>query len=747
MRKLMWFAVGFGAACGICSGFLWNHFFIYLAVFFLLSGCGLTIFRRKWAKTSIPILLSFGLGIGMFWFSIFNSWYIQPLNTYDGETISLQITSDSYCRRNRFSDSFSGTTLINGRTYKVIVYLNEKIDIYPGDVIEADFRVRLTTPEGMKGSVYYQGNGVYLTASQKGSAHTERPSAVPLRCMPAVIANSIKENLRNCFPLDTFAFAEALLIGETSDLTYAEDTALKISGIRHIAAVSGLHVSFLYGLVYFLCRKRKWITLLTATPILLLFAAITGFTPSVTRACVMTFVMMLGSALFEEYDSATALSFACLLMMLYNPYVVRSVSFQLSVSSVAGILLFAEPVFHKVYKMLSSRWHSKVWEAIRMWFAGSLSVSVSAMIVTAPISAYYFGTVSLVGIAANLLTIWAVGIIFCGAAFVGVFGAFWGNLSAFVADIVSWFIRYVLFAAKMLSSFRFSAVYTESVYIVCWLIFVYVLFFAFLVFRKHFKYCFLLGTASLAIAIALSVYIPGLDDFRLSVLDVGEGQCILIQSHDQYFMVDCGGNSDTGAADAAAQFLLSQGINHLDGIALTHYDYDHAGGLENFLSRIGTNALYLPLVPGKDSDELYAQYVNVQPVMISENTCISLGGGSLTLSAPGNLKSENENCMCVLFESPECDILITGDRGTSGEKRLMKSMQLPDVDIYIAGHHGSKNSTSEELLQVIKPEIVIISVGDGNTYGHPAQAVLDRLEKFDCTVYRTDIHGNVVVRR
>ena len=133
--------------------------------------------------------------------------------------------------------------------------------------------------------------------------------------------------------------------------------------------------------------------------------------------------------------------------------------------------------------------------------------------------------------------------------------------------------------------------------------------------------------------------------------------------------------------------------------------------------------------------------------LVDRDMELSFGKGTLHFLEPGNSNSDNENCMCVLFESEECVILITGDRDRAGEGALIKKYDLPDVDVLIAGHHGSKNSTARELLQSVRPEIVIISVGENNPYGHPTQEVLERLADFGCTVYRTDEQGSVLVRR
>ena len=99
-----------------------------------------------------------------------------------------------------------------------------------------------------------------------------------------------------------------------------------------------------------------------------------------------------------------------------------------------------------------------------------------------------------------------------------------------------------------------------------------------------------------------------------------------------------------------------------------------------------------------------------------------------------------------MFQRLDCDILITGDRSARGEQELMEHITLPQLDVLVVGHHGSKYSTCRELLITTKPQIAMISAGADNFYGHPAAEVLERLEKYGCTVLRTDLHGNITYR-
>ena len=192
--------------------------------------------------------------------------------------------------------------------------------------------------------------------------------------------------------------------------------------------------------------------------------------------------------------------------------------------------------------------------------------------------------------------------------------------------------------------------------------------------------------------------------------------------------------------------LLSQGVHRLDGIILTHLDQDHINGLSYLLTRVETRTLLLS--PAEEADLIYE--LPSQDAAVSYVDCVQTipsGTGTLILYPPDAGSKENDNCICVLFAVENYDILITGDRTATGEWDLVRNTELPYVDILIAGHHGSKYSTSQFLLDAVKPETVVISVGKNNIYGHPAPELLERLELYHCRIFRTDLDGTVVFRR
>ena len=230
------------------------------------------------------------------------------------------------------------------------------------------------------------------------------------------------------------------------------------------------------------------------------------------------------------------------------------------------------------------------------------------------------------------------------------------------------------------------------------------------------------------------------------MLDVGQGQCILLQSEGRTFLVDCGGDNDEIAADLAAETLLGRGIETLDGVILTHYDRDHMGGLPYLLTRVGTELLILPNTEDQGKRKLLSE-IPGETLLVSDSAEIEYGSTRLTVYGPVYDGYSNENSLCILFETENCVILITGDRSGFGERMLLRQFELPDVDILVAGHHGSEYSATEDLLDAVTPETVLISVSKDNNYGHPALDLLQRLEERGCRVYRTDERGTITIRR
>lgn len=746
MRRLLWFTLGFGGICLICVYFLWGRTLWFPAA---ICGCAWILLRfigMKWERACPLAALFLGCCAALLWFSFFKAVYLGPVLTLDGQKVSVTVIASEYSGKSQYGDRVSGWFLWEGKPYQISLSLKKGVSLAPGDEVTAEFLIRLTVPEGEKESLYQSGSGLFLLGTQKSDAVIDSSSQDAWFLIPQKAANRLRDILEACLPKDTAPFAKALLLGDTDGLDYETDTALKLSGIRHVAAVSGLHVGLLYGIIRTLTFRKRWLTALVGIPVLAFFAAMAGFSPSVSRACLMTGLAIMADAFLKEYDSLSALSFGVLVLLLLNPFSAASVSLQLSVASVVGILIFY-PGLHQWYQKKTAKLPRKgILGSVIRWFGSSVGISMSAMVLTTPLSALYFGTISLIAVVTNLLTLWCIMFIFCGTAFLCCAGLLWLPAGLFLGKLLAWPIRYVLFIAKVLSRFPFAAVYTRSGWITGWLILSYFLLVVFLLRKKKPVFYACVCTGGLAAALFFSWWIPRRDDFRATVLDVGQGQCILLQSRGSSYLVDCGGGSGTAAADAAAEMLLSQGVHRLDGIILTHLDQDHINGLSYLLTRVETRTLLLS--PAEEADLIYE--LPSQDAAVSYVDCVQTipsGTGTLILYPPDAGSKENDNCICVLFAVENYDILITGDRTATGEWDLVRNTELPYVDILIAGHHGSKYSTSQFLLDAVKPETVVISVGKNNIYGHPAPELLERLELYHCRIFRTDLDGTVVFRR
>jgi competence protein ComEC len=157
--------------------------------------------------------------------------------------------------------------------------------------------------------------------------------------------------------------------------------------------------------------------------------------------------------------------------------------------------------------------------------------------------------------------------------------------------------------------------------------------------------------------------------------------------------------------------------------------------------------LYLPDIPDAGNNrQVLTDLGGNQITWIAPESTVSIKDGAITLYATAQKKTDNENSMCVLFQPGNCDILITGDRGPSGEKALLAYTDLPDLEVLVVGHHGAKGVASFELLSKTRPEIALVSVSSDNIYGHPAQDVLERLDLFGCRTLCTSKEGTLTIR-
>lgn len=381
----------------------------------------------------------------------------------------------------------------------------------------------------------------------------------------------------------------------------------------------------------------------------------------------------------------------------------------------------------------------------------SFSTTLGAMVFSTPLACYYFGTFSIVSLLSNLLCLWLVSVVFALGLLSVLIAAAVPQLGAACAFVPALGIRAVLAIAGLLEELPFHAIYFNTAFSVAWLAYVYAIFITCaLAKRGKYRYFAAVGLSVLSLFAAAKVNALHYEQGGLNVvaLDVGQGESVLLISEGHAALVDCGSkNSYIDAGAIAADYLRSAGAT-LDSVVLTHYHEDHANGLAALFARVDVDTIYLADIDAGEGDrdevEALAERYGVNIHYVTEVIEVTNGASTMTIYPPLGDKGANELGLTILCSLGDFDTLITGDMDAKTETKLVETYDLPDIEVLLVGHHGSKYSTGTTLLESVTPEAGVISVGD-NSYGHPTEEALLRLTDAGMTVYRTDMQGNILI--
>lgn len=751
MRKLAWFGASFSGAVFAAVYLLPVWLLVPAGVCCALAGLSGLLLRGK--KRLLVLLAAFGLGTGLCWTGVYSTLVRAPALRLAGTEQTLSVTVTDWPQQGSYSTSVLGEAHPEeGGTISTLLYLDgeEAVELHPRHQLQVTASFRMADTMAGEPTSYYFAKGVLLIASVQ-DWHITGVEEHP-KFWPAFFGRALKDSVERAFPDSTAPLLTALLTGDKSQLPEEEYTALRRSGLAHIIAVSGLHVSFLAGFITTLLGSHRQLSAAVGIGLLFFFAAAAGNTPSVLRAALMQALLLIAPLVDREHDPPTSLSAVLMLLLACNPYGAASVSLQLSFAAVAGIFLFTGPLCRRWGERLPTKpkgFWSKVGCRVARFFFASVATTLGAIVFTTPLMAWYFGTVSLISPLTNLLALWAVSYAFLGGLVTALTGLLLPVVAALLAWVVSLPVWYLQGLVHILSELPFASVPTQSLYIGLWMLLTYVLLFLWLLWRGQRGHLVLPVCLSLAfLCMALVLQSASLTGGRLtvSVLDVGQGLSVALYSKGKTALVDCGG-SDAG--NVAADYIQTMGLCSIDLVILTHYHDDHAAGIPQLLERVEVGLLVMPDVepdsPLRAQIEAAAQAHGVETLLISDGAVVELGETVLTIYPPLGDGGENEEGLSVLGTAGSFDLLITGDMNDTVEERLVKYGWLPEeVELLLAGHHGSKYATSEELLQAIKPQMAVISSGY-NTYGHPAQETLERLTRAGCAIYRTDQCGTITI--
>ncbi len=749
MRTLCLFV--FPMAAALLAALLLPEAAVWAVLALAALGVPASLLLRRWKHRRRVFVACFGVlfAIGALW--AYHALRITPAQKLEGMQFDGVVTVHTLPGKTAYGTSATVRFSKDGRQYRAVLYLNEDIpELRPGDELRGSFQVAAYNRDRDMTLRYGYSTGVPLRLTTDGAWTRFRPERLSWREWPASWAWHIQK--LHLFPADVEGLFHALLTGDKSGLGYPQKNAMQICGVYHMVAVSGMHVSVLLTfLVLLLGRGRKRLAVF-GIPMLLLFTLMAGASPGTVRALLLCALSLLAPLVRREPDAPTSLAFGLLVLLGQNPYAVLHVGLQLSFLAVAGLLLFARPVHDFLYAKLSRKKH-RVRNRIARWFSASVSATVGASLLTLPLTAYYFGLVSLIAPVANLLFLWIVTGLFAGGFLVCLLGVLFRPLGAAAGWVLAWPARVVLGGTMLLSRLPFAAVYTTSNYIVFFLIYAYLALALVLAAKKGQRRwtAVPMVAGALCLCLLLSALEARLAVMRFAALDVGQGQCLVLTAGGRSVMVDCGGSNPDDAGETAARYLNSLGSRRLDALVVSHYDADHCMGVLQLLQRIEVTDAFLPDLEddsGNRAAVLSAlEAAGTKVHFVEEDLLLTVGTGSVTIFAPRSYENDNDGCLAVLASFGDYDILATGDLTARMERRLLHTAQLPDIEVLVAGHHGAKTSTSADLLRALRPEFVLISVGENNRYGHPAAQTLERIAAAGAQVFRTDLHGTITVKR
>ncbi len=646
-------------------------------------------------------------------------------------------------------------------TALLYAYGDEINGVLPGDNIEANVRFKSADERYGEEFSGYNADNVYSLCYLNGDIKVTGKSDFSFMYFPKTLAKSIKDISLKVFPQKTSPLMTALLTGDTN-LLY-DDTVLYAnmaeSGILHVVAVSGMNVAFLVGFISLIVRRKK-LASLVAIPIVWLFVPFAGATPSVVRAAFMITTVLIAPLIRRENDGLTSLMAILALLLLINPAACESVSLQLSFAAMLGMILVTpkiyKPLYLKVRGAIGGKdklkgLHNNLPFKLVTGACAALAATLGALVFTTPIAALYFGYVSLIGILVNVFIFWAISAAFILGYISCILGFIWLPVGALAGTLTSLLARYIITLVKAAASVPYAAVYTRGNFFGWWLVLVYIIFLICYIFRRKEGFrpaipvC--LAVISLCCVVLVSQYCIKDDNGTVTVVDVGQGQSLVFTDGDAAAVIDCGGKGkNTNAGDTVAGLLLGSGRKTVDVLLLTHFDDDHVNGVMRLMSRVNVKKL---VIPDGSFDKAQhgkiislAEKLGTEVYIIEHDSAVDADGLKINVYPTF---SQNEPSLILLASIGDFDTLVSGDTGFSEEEEFVAAHKLPDAELFIAGHHGSKTSSSAELLDALHAEYAAVSCGY-NTYGHPTKEALSRFEAAGMQIFRTDEEGSITFK-
>lgn len=540
----------------------------------------------------------------------------------------------------------------------------------------------------------------------------------------------------------------AILLGDKDKLSEDIQESFKTSNLSHMLAVSGAHVSYIIlGLTYVLQNSiiGKKNGKIVCIIFLLAFMAITNFTPSVTRACIMAILTLLSSIIYRKSDVYTNISVAALITLIFNPYSLLDLGFQLSYGGTIGIIIFIKRIQEK-------KSNSKVINYIKQMAL----VSIYANIIIIPIMMYHFNTVSFTFIISNIMASPILGIIVITGFLFIIASITVKPLTRLIAIFIKPILSILIKISQICSKLPFSNILVVTPYM-----FNVISYYAIILYciksKKNNKCKIIICLLIVLILINFIIYIFP-QKLRIFFIDVGQGDSTLIITPDKKTVLIDGGGSDSFdvGEKVLLPYLLDRRILKVDYVLISHFDTDHCGGILTIMEKVKVkNIIISEQAEHSENYERFKKLMihkKIRLIEVKKGDKIKIGRYSefKILFPTSRLLSENplnNNSIVAQFNYNNFKMLFTGDIEKLAEQQILKTEKAEiRADILKVAHHGSKTSSIPEFIKAVRPKIALIGVGKNNTFGHPNQQTIKNLENIKCRIYRTDLQGEIIIK-
>lgn len=750
MRVLATIGFSFSAGVFLAALLPWTGWQLYAAGGVLLLALAWLFAARKQKYFRRGLLILLPLVVSLAYFAGYDHLVRQPIEDRCGAASDFTAT---VCDWPQATERGARVTVeLEGyhRARAVLYGEAELLAARPGDTVTGTAQWQSAAHFDSDDVTHFNARGVYALLYGREDVRLSAGDGDALRWLPQRAGKAFREKVAAIWDDPRVSgFLTAELTGDKSAMDDGDYLAMQETGLAHLFAVSGLHCAFLVTLLALLISRRQRLLCAVTIPLLLFYMVMVGMSPSVVRACIMQIFLLIAPLFRRGSDPLTSLAAALLVILLCNPFAAASVSLQLSFSATLGMVLLSP----RLYKLLTGWYKGKCrpLRAALCFVAANLSATLSAVVFTAPLTAWYFRIFVLVAPLSSLLAVPAAGWSFMAAFVTVLLGFVWLPLASLLGWISWALVRYILWIANGMMSWRYHAVYFTNPYLIYWLLFLYAAFIGCAA-TPDGKRKYLLASALSVLTLTAAIWVNR-QDYQYGVLtaltlDVGQGESVILTSGGETALVDCGSsNSYKDPGGLAADTLHSMGIRELSAVVVTHYHADHTNGLYEVLRRIPVQTIYLP-----DIEDEYgvrerlvslAEEKGAQVTYVTKETADTLGDTILTIYPPVQSGGDlNELGLTALASAGDFDLLITGDMSGSTEKKLVETYALPDIEVLVVSHHGSRYSSNIRFLKAVTPEAAVISVGDNN-YGHPSEETLQRLLAIGADIWRTDQQGTI----